>query len=525
MGQTERFVGTIAWFFLRVARAQPRRHAALVAAAGGGIAALSAGFGAVVAVLAALESGTSFTVAGFAIDPAARGGLVVIAAVAAAAVMVGASLVYGARRLAVDISAEFQRRVALEVAAARGPLTSEPVAYSSDARLTNWLTRLATGDARRCALALRRGLEVPVPLLIVTGGSVALFLLDAAAAAASVVLAATVVPVMYLVNLQGVRASKRYESLVTPARTVTAALLDARRGSDASGPDDAAALRVTLAHDDTVAPAIDAFRDRVIAALRADLASQLVTAAATFGLLVYLGLGVLDGRGSIVALATFMVVLRLVLGALRNVFVGIATISRHYPFLYAYRLFLRGLEPDRSTPATTPRAPAPRRSPEARHEPRAQLRGIAPGALVSISATVAPGRYAWGYLGLVLAGGDADAARWWRDRVVPATRDGRLPAGHDPATSVVVIDGEELGGTPAPRLPGVRLGVVWLSAKPPDQLASDLHLVTGPDGRAVGWGSVAWVREHWGELLALRRQAVERFDGAHGGSEAEDDDA
>lgn len=518
-------MGTIAWFFLRVARAQPWRHAALVAAAGAGIAALSAGFGAVVAVLAALEAGASYTVAGLTIDPTARGGLVVIAIVAAAAVMAGASLVYAARRLAVEISAVFQRQVAFEVAAARGPLAPEPIAYASDARLTNWLTRLATGDARRCALALRRGLEVPVPLLIVTGGTVVLFVLDSVAAAASVVLAATVVPAMYLVNLQGVRASKRYESLVTPARTATAALLDARRGLDASGDDDAAEMRATLTNDGSIAPAIDAFRDRVIAALRADLASQLVTAAATFGLLVYLGMGVLDGRGSIVSLATFMVVLRLVLGGLRNVFVGIATISRHYPFLYAYRRFVLGLEPDRRTPATAPETPTPRRSPDALHEPGARLRDIAPGALVSISATVSPGRYAWGYLALVLAGGDADAARWWRDRLVPTACDARLPAGHDPATSVVVIDGEACGGTPPPLPPGVRLGVVWLSAKPPEGLETDLHLVTGPDGRAVGWGTVAWVRAHWGELLALRRQAVERFDADHGGSAAEDDDA
>ena len=491
----------------------------MIAASGTGLVALSLGFGVVYAILSALERGTVIELTWFTVDPSQRGMLSLGAALAALIVALGAWLVYLARRQAVVASAELLRHVAVDVVKLHAPLLP-PNAYLSDGRLRAALVRLATGDARRCALALQRGLDVPVPLMIAVGGLVVMFVLEPVAAAVSLVMASTVVPIMYAINLRGVRASRRYEDAVAPARGEMAALLEAHRPSDTSTPAiDTASEATAIGH------AITSFRDRFLASLRADLASQLLTAATTFGLLVYLVTRVLDERMGLVELGTFMVVLRVLLGATRNVFVGIATISRHYPFLYAYRSVVRA--------ERTRDAPAPirlQRAAKALREPGVTLPAALPerGAW-SVSARVTPSSHAAGLFALALAGGDPERAQGMRAnlRVGDAherTHGAASAAHREGGTVVRLIDAREL--EPSALAHRARDGAPALlvrPGKPAAELGDTLHLVLAPNGRVLAWGRVTWVRERWDEIDALRERDEARF-GEQTGPDLEDDE-
>jgi hypothetical protein len=517
--QSERFLGTIAWFFARTARQQPARFLALVAASGTGLVALSAGFGAVYAILTALERGSAIELAGFSFDPSRRELLYLAAGFAAATVALGAWLVYLARHQAVVASAELLRHMAAELTTLNAPVL-EPSAYLSDARLRSALARHATSNARRCALALQRGLDVPVPLLVVAAGLAVLFLLEPRAAGASLVMASTVVPIMYLVNLRGVRASKRYEASVGPARSDVLASIAASADVDPLEPGAAAAVG---------SPVLDhasaSFRDRFLASLRADLASQLLTAAITFALLVYLVTHVLDGRLGLVELGTFMLVLRLVLGATRNVFVGIATISRHYPFLYGYRSLV-GDDRPRGEPASV----RMRAAPNALHEPGAELPDALPArGAWSVSARVTPSRHTAGVFALALAGGDPERARSNRavlrvgDAHGSRPGDGSAGEGGD-QRALHLIDARALEPEAlAARASAGAPALLVRPGKPAKELGDTLHLVLSPDGRVLAWGRVAWVRERWDEIEALRERDGARF-GEQPVADLEDDE-
>ncbi len=480
--------------------------------------ALSAGFGAVFAILSALERGSAFEVTWLTFDPSRRELLYVGAGFAAATVTLGAWLVYLARHQAVVASAELLRHMAAEVTSLHAPVL-EPSAYLSDARLRSALARHATSNARRCALALQRGLDVPVPLLLVVAGLAILFLLEPRAAGASLVMASTVVPIMYVVNLRGVRASKRYEASIGPARSAVLASIEASAAPDPIAPSGAGVGSSVLDHAST------SFRDRFLASLRADLASQLLTAAITFGLLVYLVTHVLEGRLGLVELGTFMLVLRLVLGATRNVFVGIATISRHYPFLYTYRSLVTDERPRSEAASVRLRA-----APHAIHEPGAELPDALPArGAWSVSARVTPSRHTAGVFALALAGGDPERARSQRSllRVGDAHEarrgDGSV-AERGARQALQLIDARALEPAAlAARAGDAAPALLVRPGKPAKELGDTLHLVLSPDGRVLAWGRVAWVRERWDEIEALRERDAARF-GEHPGVDVEDDE-
>ena len=524
--QARRYLGTVLWFFAKVFREQPRRSLTVFVASGSGLALVALGFGVVFTVLSGLEAGELVDVAGLVVDPSSARNLALIAGIAAITVAGGAGLLFVARHHAVVAAAELQRTMASEVTAAHGPAALDPTMFLSDQRLITTLTSLQTSEARRCALSVRRGLETPVQLVVVVGGFVLLFLLEPLAAFGSTLFATVALPFLYVVNVRGVRASKRYEALMGPSRATTRSLLeDLARRFDLTP----SAARAQLAGLPHVWPAIDAFRDRFVAVVRADLASQLIAATTTFALLAYLGSAALDGRMSLVVLGTFMVLLRLTLGALRSVFVSLTTISRYYPSMYRYQQFLHGLRPV-PPGVVMPNEATPRAGPRALAEPGVALGPLEAGSIVSLTTPVSPSRYATWYFGLVLAGGDPTRAAVWRDRIKVATAvDDLSDASADAAAALLVDatllpDGQDIPRPTAFRTPSLTL--IWNPGKP-RRTSATIHLVAGPDGHVVAWGRPRWVREHWQEIHALRREASEAFESRHAevrGEDAEDDE-
>ncbi len=524
--QARRYIGTVLWFFAKVFREQPRRSLTVFVASGTGLALAALGFGVVFTVLSSLEAGDVVDIAGVVVDPTSPRNLALIAGIAAITVVSGAGLVFVARHHAVVAAADLQRTMASEVTAARGPAALDPTMFLSDQRLITTLTSLQTSEARRCALSVRRGLETPVQLAVVVGGFVLLFLLEPVAAFGSTLFAAVALPFLYDVNVRGVRASKRYEALMGPSRATTRALLeDLSRRFDLTP----SAARARLAGLPHVWPAIDAFRDRFVAVVRADLASQLIAATTTFALLAYLGSAALDGRMSLVVLGTFMVLLRLTLGALRGVFVSLTTISRYYPSMYRYQQFLHGLRPAPAT-VVTPKQATPRAGPRTMAEPGVPLGPLEPGSIVSLTTPVSPSRYATWYFGHVLAGADHTRAASWRDRITVATAvDETADPSAQPEGALLVdaallsedpdLPRRTMAGTPA-------LTLVWSPGKP-RLTSADVHLVAAADGHVLAWGGPRWVREHWQEIHALRRDAAAAFESRHTdvrGEDAEDDE-
>jgi hypothetical protein len=517
--QTRRYGGTVVWFFAKVLRDQPARSLLIFSSSGAGLALIAIGFAFVVAVLSSLEAGEARELLGIVVDPGESNVLFLIAAIAATTVSAGAALVFVARHQAVVAAAEVQRTIATEVTAAFGPPPLDPTMFASDQRLLNTLASLQTAEARRCALAVRRGLEIPVQVGIVMGGLVILLFLEPVAAIASMVFAAVAVPALYAANVRGVEAAKRYEALMGPSRAATRTVLEA---ADARHDGAFEWARSRLEGAPYVWDAIDAFRDRFVAVVRADFASQVLGAVTTFALLAYLGSAALHGRLSLVVLGTFMVLLRIALGALRSVFVSLTTVSRYYPSLYRYRLLHAGLMPA-SEPA--PQVPALRVADETVSEPGVRLDALRPGIVVSVTAPVDASRYAAWYFAQLLAGARPEAIRAWRDRIDIALRMEDVEtrrAGRD-----VLVASPDLipqSGDVGPLNPTSTGVVLVVFRGKPTRTSAPLHLVAGPDGRVVAWGSPEWVRRSWPDIDELRKRLAAVYASGHDPAPAADED-
>lgn len=478
------FLATLGWFLQATVRQQPWQVLALLVASAAGLASLSAGLAWLYLVFGALESGSVATFGPLSFSPYHRLALAGAAMPAAGLVLLGGFGLFVARYLAVIISERWHTTIVDTVMCTPAPLLDNPSGYRSEAALRQHLLRLATAEARSCVLAMRRGLEVPLPVIIALIGFGGLLLLQPTAAILGGVVALAFAPLTLRVQAAGVAAGERYQAALPAERHELDALLRARSepAASASGPPpDAPATPHT-------ATAIRAFRERVMAALQADLLGQALAAISTFVLLWYLGSGYLAGDLNLTLIGSFMVLLRIVLGAVRNAMVGIASVTRYHTAMERYRHFVT-LQRVPEAPASGMPALRLQRAEHAVHEPGIALPDVVPLATWAITTPIPPSLLGLGYYATLLAEDEAEV-RGWRGAWLSNA-------------PIELLDARKNPNATAPEWnDGTRPRWLWFPGKPSAGTHATFHLTTDTHGRVVSWGSLRWARAHWSEIHA-----------------------
>lgn len=244
---------------------------------------------------------------------------------------VGVLLLYRAKRSAVYLAARFTIACAAEVANGYGVLGSSSAAYVNDGKLRNEIARLMGSDARHAAMALRRLIDAKLAGLVLLVGTGALFYLSWPATVAVLLAAVSVLPFYYRINQKAARASRCFEVMSGPGRAdcLRGLELQQRVNSYRQAP---------FPIDGTGYPAfqalVEAHRDRFVAITQSELTSRLLMVLAVC--ILALGLIQYSGGDEIpwVLVLSYLLVLRFVMLAIRQISQAFTSISRFYPSLH-----------------------------------------------------------------------------------------------------------------------------------------------------------------------------------------------
>lgn len=252
-----------------------------------------------------------------------------VAALILLTMTVGVLLLYRAKRSAVNLSARFTIACAAEVANGYGVLAS--AAYVNDGKLRNEMARLMGSDARHAAMALRRLIDAKLASLVLLVGTGALFYLSWPATMAVLLAAVSVLPFYYRINQKAARASRRFEMMSGPGRA------DCLRGLELQQRVNSYE-QASFPIDGTGYPAfqavVEAHRDRFVAITQSELTSRLLMVLAVC--ILALGLIQYSGEDEIpwVLVLSYLLVLRFVMLAIRQISQAFTSISRFYPSLH-----------------------------------------------------------------------------------------------------------------------------------------------------------------------------------------------
>lgn len=566
--QAKRYVATVRWAIAFVVTSFGRRLVWSLVSASGGVIVVGVGIAYAVAIVTSLETGRPMAVRGVTLGGPAAEALIHHALAVAVLILVGSAMVFIGRRESVSIAADCQPRLARAVLTTPVGVQADAAAYVNDATARAGVHRLATSDPRMFSLAARRGIEAPSALMIALVGSLVLVALEPVAAAIAMSIFALSAPALYIVNLGAMRASRRFEEAAPAA---SAAVKQALQGPSAPAQSDAGPVRDAALR--SLGDAAEAFRLRFHAIVRTDLVSQVVTGAALFVILLYLGQRAINGTLPLTTVATFVVVLRFVLGSIRSVSMSAVTLSRYYPALFRLASYL-----DCDRPHSTidlPPALVFRRHADGTSEGDKTRVKVRLPAVIGLSSPVRPTQVNAGYFVSVTARALsqrpcllASATYVINDEPLPegptSLRLGlHLPrscaletssltaadAGHIAALGIVDLDTELPASAWRGLGSGLRRRLVFSSIAaldplvivverrvfrslrslpslarfggallvcdegPPRSDALALHLVTTPDGGVVAFGRPSWVRSEWQrieERLALHVASLQR---------------
>lgn len=580
--QGRRYGRVVSWVGRYVVRRFGVRIALLLMASTVGLALIGAGLGLAVAIATSFEAGGNVALFGLELGPTSAATLPWLAVGVALLIGAGSAGVFVARRSAAMIAGACRLMLIEDILSEPGGLLPNPGDYSSDRRVARAVSRLMNKDSRRMSLALRRSLDAPVSMIVVVGSAAGLMWLHPVAAAVTLTGLVVTLPVFYGLNLAAVRASKRLEAMNPSAsREVQRLYQHVVERPGASRAD----VRSRLDDGGAVRSATDAFIQRFLAVVRSDFASQLLTAVAMLLLLSYLGIAVIRGALPVAVAAAFVLLLRIMLGAVRSTFNSIATFSRYYPAVARLQRFL-----DVAPLDDRQRPPAPATDHWAFDLPAATIREVRErvwhpplGSPLGVTFPARPSRFTAGMLEVALQRGlpDRHAARGRlrlafvgvaalpseptslaelfavpavslealdaRDQQVLAgagIHDGSMPlspegwsmvgtdtlarigylVAHGGAADCVVVDAAVYAAV-ADRVPGAG-GVpivIWSPGRPADGTDQRPHLVIGANGAIIGCGTSRFVREHW-ERIAERLEAVAGSAAKTGSDDVDDAD-
>lgn len=257
------------------------------------------------------------------------------------AMTAGILLLYQARKGAVVLSARFNHSCAAEVANGFGVFGASSVAYTGDARLRNEIARLMGGDARNAGMALRRMIDAKLATLVLLAGGALLFYLHWAATLVVLLVALSILPFYYRINQKAARATRRLEAMSSPGRMDCLRVLEQHKRVNSW-------QATQLPFDGNGYPAfqavVESYRDRFVAMTQSELTSRLLMAFAVCILAVGLGYYLQEGEIPWLLVLSYLLVLRFVMLAIRQINQAFTSISRFYPSLFRLSQYFSALD-------------------------------------------------------------------------------------------------------------------------------------------------------------------------------------
>lgn len=339
----QRYRGALGWLLGSVFRLYPRRLVMVVLGSAAGVAVAGVAVLLLVSYAQLLEAGEYIRVAERQWAARDETVLLVVALVVAAMVLIGAANIYWARREGIRLATDMQLYWMQQVASAYGGELANPAAYLNDRALQRGLVGVQTGSTRIAGMALRRLLKSSVAVFIALAGAGAMFWLQPWVTLAGSGLLSVAMIFYYLVNKGAVEATKRFEVAQPKARRAGARLIKQCQSSmnpTLAPPELASAPETPL-----MRAATEAFRDRVLAAAKAEFIGYMLFAVGGSALVFYLGRAAVQGELAWTSLLAYLVVFRITIGAVRQVFQTLATFSRFYRGIFRLFAYLSSAAP------------------------------------------------------------------------------------------------------------------------------------------------------------------------------------
>jgi len=238
---------------------------------------------------------------------------------------IGSTLIFLAKRATVHLAYELELFIRSRTIRSFGISLPQESAYTSDRRLKACLVQIQGGDGRKSAIVCRWMFDGVVPVAVIIAGASALVWLHPTASMLIAVVTAIALIFYYLINRGAVSATRRFEALSPAAGAGSRQLLaDGEKSASRSGPD------IDPDQFGNIEAATAAFRDRFMAAVRSELVGYLLLAVVVSSLVVYLGRQALQEELPWAALIGYLLILRITLGGVRQLFNLLARYSRFY---------------------------------------------------------------------------------------------------------------------------------------------------------------------------------------------------
>jgi ABC-type multidrug transport system fused ATPase/permease subunit len=349
----------------------------------------------------ALEAGESFVLLGYTLG-IAREGQFLVGAAAAVFVMllIGGGLIFTAKRGAVNLAIDFQFHMMTKVASVYGGNAGGVETWSSEKGVIGDILKIQGGDLKKCARGVRQLLGGLHPLMITLGGVAVLFSLHFTATLLAVAAILFALRFYYLVNINAVRASRRYEELNSPSKRASRSMLQSLAGHPA--PEVNREFVLSLPPQGIVQESLRAFRARFISTVQAELVSYVAMAVTIFLLMVYLGRDALNGTIQWATVVTYLLLLRLTVTSMRTLFATLTTISRFYPAIYRLNQFVANSTPSKE--AVFLENLSLRLVSDGVSEDENRKLVIKKGEAIAMTSPIAPSRYSIRYFAQVLTG-------------------------------------------------------------------------------------------------------------------------
>lgn len=405
--QLRSYSGAMAWLLGRLWRSFRWRLVRAIATAQVGVVVVGAGASLAVYYAQKLESDGQLQLGRVALEARADTTLMLIVAVVLVVLLLGGGVLLLAQRSIVDMAAELNHHVRMDVAMAYGGELPESTSWRTDRALWRALWVLQTRDARRTAIVTRNLLRNTVHVGIGVVGFGALFYLEPFVTVLFVGVVLVALLAYYAANIVSVRATRRYETVAPGARKGLHQLV--QRAQTLSQPWLTRAELEPALGNETVDEETRAFRDRFGAHIYTEFLSFAVMGVVLAGFIGYMGSEALAGAMPWTRLIAYMVVLRVTLSSLRQVLATVAFFSRFYPSIERLHRFFcasnnrRSPEPLEELPVH-PSAATLTESPE-------MARPARRGDVMGLTLPVSLSRYSLGLMVPVFAGSDPKARR------------------------------------------------------------------------------------------------------------------
>lgn len=400
--QLRRYSGALVWLLGRLWGSFRWRLVRAILTAQAGVIIVGAGASLAIYYAQELESDGQLQLRGVALGARDETTLTLMVAAVLVVLLLGGGVLLLAQRNIVSMAAELNHHVRMDVAMAYGGELPEPTSWRNDRSLWRALWVLQTRDARRTAIVTRNLLRNTVHVGIAVVGVGALFYLEAFVTVLFVGVMLVALLAYYYANIISVRATRRYETVAPGARKGLHQLL--QRSQTLSQPQLTRAELEPALGNETVEEETHAFRDRFGAHIYTEFLSFAVMGVVLAGLIGYMGAEALAGEMPWTRLIAYMVILRLTLSSLRQIFATFAFFSRFYPSIERLHRFFCA---SNSHPSPEPLEALPlHRNSDTLTQSAEMSRPVRRGEIVGVTLPVALSRYSLGLLAPLFAGSD-----------------------------------------------------------------------------------------------------------------------